>query len=843
MLLYRQLAQTVHREPSRPLIRHLGKDLRASEALRKIAQLSYLYQAELGNKARVALLSSNTPAVPLSFLAFTNSRTVTIPLPTHLGFEELGKCLRQTQATHLGVSADRVAFARELLRTERLNLPIIEIERKQGGEYDASYSPPPENPPKETDTILLLRTAGTVGEAKFAAFDHRSLAHAATALRGAYRAGAADRFLTTLNWSHPFAWMHAMLFPLLGGSICTVDEGRTGPEFPRFLTEHSVTHLLMGAAEARSLLKQCAGLGTRLPRLKAIIVGPGGSPETLRELRMLAGPLDIGVVPTYGQTESLWAIGLGEITKDPLESTRLLAGLKAKIMDASGDEIVRKGKSRVGRLAVSGPVLMTAYQGQAKEENEKATRMAIRGTWLYTGDIAELSGEGETLRLRCIGRGEELLENAEVGEHEPFVSAEGIDPVAREYPGIDDAAGFVMKDGRGRRLIACAAVRPEGSVVREDPVLGHCRAKIDSSRAPEGVFFVDSIPRLAIGGAVNRHRLALQFNGMNIDPAKLAPGGLSAEPPPEPPAELLAEYALCSLADIHIGIPIPVTLHAFYRNSMIPFRPKGGQIDRHTYDRLELMKYGTLYVRSPELEELKRWSLENQPPLPSSADPELLAARRDAHKELLTLFSTNDKDVFSRRALEINRRLLKEVTRSGYIVRPLADLMALSKGTAEHSVNVSVLSVYLALHLGYTHELILEYVGLGALLHDLGRTKADFKDDDTPEQHRRKVEEHPVLGAEALSDSRIPRQVRMIVLDHHESIDGTGYPRKLKGSQIYDPAGIVAIADIFEKLVSQATGDIRTRYERALHKLEGDYRMKLDPYKLDKSIRVLRLSL
>lgn len=59
-----------------------------------------------------------------------------IPLDTSRPPDEIAQWLRDTKATHLAVTSDLLAKARDLLQGAHIQIPIIEIEKKQGGEYD-----------------------------------------------------------------------------------------------------------------------------------------------------------------------------------------------------------------------------------------------------------------------------------------------------------------------------------------------------------------------------------------------------------------------------------------------------------------------------------------------------------------------------------------------------------------------------------------------------------------------------------------------------------------------------------------------------------------------------------
>ena len=95
---------------------------------------------------------------------------------------------------------------------------------------------------------------------------------------------------------------------------------------------------------------------------------------------------------------------------------------------------------------------------------------------------------------------------------------------------------------------------------------------------------------------------------------------------------------------------------------------------------------------------------------------------------------------------------------------------------------------------------------LGAMLHDVGKLHIPSKILDKPgkltSREIKIVREHPVKGADLLkSDGRFDDELIMIVRNHHELLDGTGYPDGLRGEQIPDIVRIMTVVDIFCALI------------------------------------------
>jgi len=129
--------------------------------------------------------------------------------------------------------------------------------------------------------------------------------------------------------------------------------------------------------------------------------------------------------------------------------------------------------------------------------------------------------------------------------------------------------------------------------------------------------------------------------------------------------------------------------------------------------------------------------------------------------------------------------------------------------TYTHSVNVGVLGVALAKAIfrnSSDHDL--QALGAGFFLHDLGKVKiaADIinKPAALTEEEMRQMRRHPAEGYKILVETRqLTEEARVIVLQHHERADGTGYPRGLRKNEIHIYARLCTLADVFDALTSE----------------------------------------
>ncbi len=95
---------------------------------------------------------------------------------------------------------------------------------------------------------------------------------------------------------------------------------------------------------------------------------------------------------------------------------------------------------------------------------------------------------------------------------------------------------------------------------------------------------------------------------------------------------------------------------------------------------------------------------------------------------------------------------------------------------------------------------------MGALIHDIGKIHVPSEILSKPGRlsdiEYSLIKTHPVVGYEILKDIEFPWPVAEIAYQHHERIDGSGYPRGLKGNEICLGARIVAVADVVEAIAS-----------------------------------------
>jgi PAS domain S-box-containing protein/putative nucleotidyltransferase with HDIG domain len=159
---------------------------------------------------------------------------------------------------------------------------------------------------------------------------------------------------------------------------------------------------------------------------------------------------------------------------------------------------------------------------------------------------------------------------------------------------------------------------------------------------------------------------------------------------------------------------------------------------------------------------------------------------------------------------QVNQRLLEHVKKLEKAWAQTVEVLAVTTEakdpyTAGHQRKVARLAREIALELGLGQEKV-EEVAMAALVHDIGKIEVPAEILSKPGRlsglEYRLIQEHSKIGYRILKSIESPWDLAEIVYQHHERLDGSGYPRGLKGEEILLEARILAVADTVEAMAS-----------------------------------------
>jgi putative nucleotidyltransferase with HDIG domain len=152
--------------------------------------------------------------------------------------------------------------------------------------------------------------------------------------------------------------------------------------------------------------------------------------------------------------------------------------------------------------------------------------------------------------------------------------------------------------------------------------------------------------------------------------------------------------------------------------------------------------------------------------------------------------------------------------------------------TYAHSVRVATLLILLGYNLGLNHDSLMA-LAIGGLMHDIGKTSIPYeilnKQGPLTEEDTNLIQSHVVNGVRYLEQhSDVSKGVITIVSSHHERLDGSGYPGKLKAHELNDLARMAAIVDVYVALTERRPYRAAIEPQMAVHTMIWEMRDLLD---------------
>jgi len=170
-------------------------------------------------------------------------------------------------------------------------------------------------------------------------------------------------------------------------------------------------------------------------------------------------------------------------------------------------------------------------------------------------------------------------------------------------------------------------------------------------------------------------------------------------------------------------------------------------------------------------------------------------------KKLLNETSSSFKSIES-----TTTNIINEIKNRVSVINCLTAIRKIDNYTYQHSINVAQYSLQLGVQLRLNKN-ELYTLCVGALLHDIGKVfipqNIIQKASSLTKEEFEIIKEHTIKGSDYLKGClNISNAAKLIVLQHHERVDGRGYPNNIKGELISKLSKIVAIADVYDALTS-----------------------------------------
>jgi len=170
----------------------------------------------------------------------------------------------------------------------------------------------------------------------------------------------------------------------------------------------------------------------------------------------------------------------------------------------------------------------------------------------------------------------------------------------------------------------------------------------------------------------------------------------------------------------------------------------------------------------------------------------------------MALFENINEQVEAKKTIiKANKKLKKTLQQT---INSLASIVEIKDPyTSGHQIRVQKLSVAIAKEIDLTSEVI-EAISTAAIIHDIGKIMIPAsilaKPSKLSDLEYSIIRTHPKAGYDIIKNIDFTYNIKDIILQHHEKLDGSGYPSSLKGDEIKLEARIIAVSDVVEAMSS-----------------------------------------
>ncbi len=436
---------------------------------------------------RVALFLENCPAFVFAYLGTWAAGGVVVLVNTQY---------RQTELRHILTDAGARfcvtdAAGREELAQLRDDLPALECIIVAAGDIFPGFAAGESagHSPAADDLAVIGYTSGTTGRSKGAMLRHRNLLANIESVREAWRWTADDHLLLALPLFHTHGLMVGAHGVLTGGGTMTLHRRFDAPAIYDALCHADGLTLFFGVPTMYHRLITEAGTVPERPRPLRLYVS-GSAPLAPQTFAAWAAVTGQTILERYGMTETIMN------TTNPYDGERRpgTVGLpfprqEARIVHVRTRDLLPDGD--VGEIEVRGPHVFAGYWNRPDATAESITADG----WFATGDLGHRDADGY---YTISGRAKELIISGGYN-----IYPREVEEVLAQCPGVAEVAVVGLPDAEFGEMVAAAVVRTDAALTA-DALIAFCRDNLASFKKPRAVYFVDVLPRNALG-KVQKH--------------------------------------------------------------------------------------------------------------------------------------------------------------------------------------------------------------------------------------------------------------------------------------------------------------------------------------------------
>jgi len=479
----------------KPAIKFQGRILNYGELRSRVSRLRHALHAELGLRAgeRVALLLRNGPAFIEAYWAANSLGLILVPANFRLKEAEVRYILQDSGARVLLVDEDLAPLGRAAAKDIHGLERVISVGGSGADAYEALLERAEplgleQEQPDDDIAASILYTAGTTGFPKGAVRSNRNaIWFGVLGLPLHTRATPRAAMLLTTPMFHVAGQEPQIIGGMSNAGLAVILRELRVDAVLDHLIKDRVTFMFVPPTVGFELIERVEKLGVahHLDGFHTWQSASAPLPEALRK-RVVAQLPWVELQNALGMTE---AGGLASYILRPNDPAaagtigRAFPTTDTRVVDKSGREVA---PGEPGEIIVRSPQVISSYWNKPE-----ATKSALRGGWLYGGDIGFVDASNN---IEIKGRLKDMIISG--GENVYSVEVEN---VLLHVPQLREVAVFGVPDEKWGETVYAAVASKPGETISEQQLIDYCREQIAHYKCPKRVFFLDALPRNALG--------------------------------------------------------------------------------------------------------------------------------------------------------------------------------------------------------------------------------------------------------------------------------------------------------------------------------------------------------
>ena len=498
MLLRETLSKAFRLFPQKEAIVCEGERLTYGAFKDRVCRLAHgLDRRGIRKGEKIAILHPNCHVFMEAYYGAALLGAVLVPINYRLSSREIAFILEDSESRVL-IASPEFGNVVDEVRKGVGGLSHVLFSGK-GGSYESflsgssGESPPPVSI-DPTDAAQIYYTSGTTGRPKGVILSHGNVTSHAMGT------------IAELQLTDRDVWIHvAPMFHLADAwatwAITWV--GGTHVMVPQFESRKVLETIEREKVTVTNMIPTMLNLLINEPGVDQYDYGSlrvllsGGAPIAPEVVRRIVETFRCDYIQTYGMTETCPYLTLSilkeHLRKLPYEEQlkyksktgREFIGVELKVVREDGTE-VSPDDQEVGEIVVRGDIVTAGYWKLPDE-----TQKAIRGGWLYTGDLAVIDPEGY---VNIVDRKKDMIVTG--GEN---VYSTEVENVLYKHPAVLEAAVVGVPDDKWGEAIKAVVVLKRGRTVTREELIDFCKGNLANYKSPKSVDFVDALPRTGSG--------------------------------------------------------------------------------------------------------------------------------------------------------------------------------------------------------------------------------------------------------------------------------------------------------------------------------------------------------